>query len=119
MDELGNFRRGEALPRYAADNSSPPQAKRRISHVAADDGTMLMVVRCPKCPVTVREYGQGWNFDPSLGCVDLAGTEWAEKGDVIWCPTLAAAMPPTTRWPGRDRKAYVEAEVRKIRAGDK
>lgn len=65
-------------------------------------------VACPKCPVVAYETASGgWRFQPATGCVDLRGTEWGAKGELEWCPTLAAAMPDEVFWPGRSHRDHV------------
>jgi hypothetical protein len=75
-----------------------------------------MAIKCPKCPVTANVVSGGWTFEPRIGCVDLAGTSWGEKAELKWCPTLAAAMPKDTIWPGRAQRALVEEEIAMVRA---
>jgi hypothetical protein len=65
----------------------------------------------------VRETPSGgWRFDPSIGCVDLQGTEWAAKGEFQWCPTLAAAMPDELFWPGQSHRDHVIQVAEQARA---
>ena len=75
-----------------------------------------MAIKCPKCRVTVNVVPGGWTFEPPVGCVDLAGTSWGERTELHWCPTLAAAMPKDTIWPGRAQRALIEEEIAMVRA---
>jgi hypothetical protein len=67
-----------------------------------------MPTKCPKCPVTVYKTDRGWNFDPSIGCIDLCGTQWGKRFEFQWCPSLAAAMPVDAFWLGVSHKKEVE-----------
>ena len=68
----------------------------------------MVAVACPKCLIVAQQTPSGrWRFDPPTGCVDLRGTEWGQKGEFEWCPTLAAAMPPDFFWPGQSHRDYV------------
>jgi hypothetical protein len=65
-------------------------------------------VACPKCLAVAYETASGgWRFEPATRCVDLRDTEWGAKGELEWCPTLAAAMPDEVFWPGRSHRDYV------------
>jgi len=78
-----------------------------------------MAIKCPKCPVTVNVVPGGWTFEPATGCVDLAGTSFGKNAQLEWCPTLAAAMPKDTIWPGRAQRALIEEEIAVARASKK
>jgi hypothetical protein len=69
---------------------------------------MTAPVACPKCSVVVHETAAGgWRFDPPTGCIDLRDTEWGAKGELEWCPTLAATMPDEVFWPGQSHRDHV------------
>jgi hypothetical protein len=67
-------------------------------------------------PSHVHECGQGSNFELRWDGIDLAGTRWVEKGNVIWRPTLVASGsaydPPFERetydneWRADERSAF-------------
>jgi hypothetical protein len=68
----------------------------------------MVSVACPKCSIVAQQTPSGgWRFDPPAGCVDLRGTEWGQKGEFEWCPTLAAAMPPEFFLPGQSHRDHV------------
>ena len=50
---------------------------------------------------------RGWRFKPSTGWADLRGPEWGAKGELEWCPTIAAAMPDEVFWPRRSHRDHV------------
>ena len=51
------------------------------------------------------------DFRVPIGCVDLVGTSWAKKAELQWAPTLAAAMPKDTIWPGKAQRTLIEDEI--------
>jgi hypothetical protein len=81
------------------------------------DRSLMAPVACSKCPVVAYETASGgWRFDPSIGCVDLQDTEWGAKGELQWCPTLAAAMPDEVFWPGRSHRDHVMQIAGRVQA---
>lgn len=78
-----------------------------------------MIIKCPKCEVTVEllDGGMGFLFGSRAICADLRGTQWGEAGEYDWCPTLAAALPPGNHWPGATHRDEVLAAIAKVGRG--
>jgi hypothetical protein len=74
-------------------------------------------IACPSCSVVAYETASGgWRFDPPTGCTDLRDTEWGAKGELEWCPTLAAATPDEVFWPGQSHRDHVMQIAKRARA---
>jgi hypothetical protein len=67
-----------------------------------------MQTRCPKCTSIVRSTGASWEI-LNEGCVDLAGTRWANKPE--FCPTLSQVVQADVTLPGLADRDAVLAEV--------
>ena len=78
-------------------------------HGTSSKGTMIgMQTRCPKCTSTVRTTGASWEI-LNKGCVDLAGTRWADRPE--FCPTLSDVVQAEVTWPGIADRDAVLAEI--------
>src|SRR5450631_207204 len=71
-----------------------------------------MQTRCPRCTSTVRATGTSWEI-LSAGCVDLAGTRWADKPE--FCPTLSHVVQAEVILPGVTDREVVLAEIAQVR----
>jgi hypothetical protein len=67
-----------------------------------------MQTRCPKCTSTVRATGTSWEI-LNEGCVDLAGSRWANKPE--FCPTLSYVVQAEVTLPGMADRDAVLAEI--------
>ena len=67
-----------------------------------------MQTRCPKCTSIVRSDGTSWEI-LNEGCVDLAGTSWANKSE--FCPTLSQIVQAEVILPGVAEREAVLAEI--------
>jgi hypothetical protein len=67
-----------------------------------------MQTRCPKCTSIVRSTGASWEI-LNEGCVDLAGTRWADRPE--FCPTLSHVVQAEVTLPGLADRDAVLAEI--------
>ena len=78
---------------------------------------LMAPVACPNCSIVAYEtVSGGWRFDPPTGCVELRDTEWGAKGELEWCPALAAAMPDEVFWPGQSHRDHVRKTAKQAQA---